>query len=694
MNRTGTDNTAPSSLPLREVDPAWRAITDFAEHAAASTTRSSILSALTDAALAITQASRSMAVTRGRDGVISVNASRGLSPAFRSWVEAGVPGIKCRWFDGARFICADVMNDDLMSGGRAQFLAEGIRGLITMPISDGEPRFPALALAYDRPTTEGPETFAKLAALTAVASAHISRAHAEQDAQWIAKVIEDTGGVAFERIKGETWCYRRVSPALAEFLGRSLEDLESGRVSAIAAKHPDDVDRCAFEIARCVASSSDRLSTDYRIIKGDGETVAVRESIRITEMDSARGATRVVGVLWRAEPSEAEPLSEDAMEIEPILMRFPMGALDMDSSGTILRANPALTAMLGMGEGWLDGSTIESVLHPDDVARHQAAMSEAARGTAPAFRQNQRWRRRDGSFITVLLCACSATPKRGGGPILRCTVSDREDPTLMHERIKAAEETLRGFVEQDSVGVAEIGADGRVAMANQRLCDILGYRSKELLGMDWRKLSHPADVARCEDRIAELAAGIRSTFSVRKRYIRQDGVTISAQVAITAGRDVKGQVARFIVILQLLEDQQTARPEIAPIAEAPAATPRAAEMFVGKVLIIDDEPAVRATISAMLGEEGIVSMSAADATEAWAALNAEGKSVKVVVCDEGLADGDGISLAREIATKMPGIRVLLMSGSHRGESEPNRPALRKPFGVEALTQAVLYSKGI
>lgn len=117
----------------------------------------------------------------------------------------------------------------------------------------------------------------------------------------------------------------------------------------------------------------------------------------------------------------------------------------------------------------------------------------------------------------------------------------------------------------------------------------------------------------------------------------------------------------------------------------------------GSLLVVDDEPGVRATLAAALVEYGHTVTEAGDGSSALARLD-EGFRPHALVTDLSMLSGmDGLALAREVRRRCPGLPVVLITGhvgdAHRAaleEAAGDGPfvVLRKPFSAEALEAQV------
>jgi hypothetical protein len=111
------------------------------------------------------------------------------------------------------------------------------------------------------------------------------------------------------------------------------------------------------------------------------------------------------------------------------------------------------------------------------------------------------------------------------------------------------------------------------------------------------------------------------------------------------------------------------------------------------VLVVEDEPAVRAVVERVLTAAGYRVLSAASGGEALALLSAPGHKVDLVVTDVIMPEMGGSQLAARLRADWPSVRVLFTSGYAADEFgsqrvPPNALLLHKPFTPDALVRAV------
>jgi PAS domain S-box-containing protein len=153
----------------------------------------------------------------------------------------------------------------------------------------------------------------------------------------------------------------------------------------------------------------------------------------------------------------------------------------------------------------------------------------------------------------------------------------------------------------------------------------------------------------------------------------------------------------FIVYLPLAEPEPfTPAPPPVVIVEQPA-PPLAASHPEPKretILVVDDEPGIRALVAKILRREGYVVLEAGSANEAMTVTLIHGAPVHLLLTDVMLPDRSGREVAEQLHAAVPGIKVLYISGFTDDESvrtgnfPPGSRFLQKPFTLGALVGTV------
>jgi CheY-like chemotaxis protein len=80
-----------------------------------------------------------------------------------------------------------------------------------------------------------------------------------------------------------------------------------------------------------------------------------------------------------------------------------------------------------------------------------------------------------------------------------------------------------------------------------------------------------------------------------------------------------------------------------------------------RILLIDDEPSVRAIVAELLELEGHTVTQAENGPDGLAML-ATDRGIELVLADVGMPGMNGWALAREVRTRYPSVRVGLITG--------------------------------
>ena len=111
----------------------------------------------------------------------------------------------------------------------------------------------------------------------------------------------------------------------------------------------------------------------------------------------------------------------------------------------------------------------------------------------------------------------------------------------------------------------------------------------------------------------------------------------------------------------------------------------------GRILVVDDEPAIRRLLRSTLGVQDYTVLEAASVAQALEVLERE--KVDLIILDLGLPDGDGLEVIRKLR---PDSQVPIVVLSSRDDERGKVQALdagaddyvTKPFGVEELVARI------
>jgi CheY-like chemotaxis protein len=176
----------------------------------------------------------------------------------------------------------------------------------------------------------------------------------------------------------------------------------------------------------------------------------------------------------------------------------------------------------------------------------------------------------------------------------------------------------------------------------------------------------------------EIGKGTGLGLSQVYGFARQSGGFVSIETAMGRGTEVMIHLPRT--------SPGVAADEVVP-------TPQLQVNGEGIVLVVEDDPAVRATTHALLQDLGYRVLEAENARSALDIV-ATGQPIELVFTDVIMPGGmNGIELANAITAQRPELPVLLTSGYTAQRLIPDSairtwPLLHKPYTQSALSLAV------
>jgi PAS domain S-box-containing protein len=123
---------------------------------------------------------------------------------------------------------------------------------------------------------------------------------------------------------------------------------------------------------------------------------------------------------------------------------------------------------------------------------------------------------------------------------------------------RESKERFRAIFQQAGVGVAQISLSGKIEMANDRYCEVLGHAREDLLGKETLEISLRDDLKEEAVMVPRLLAGEVKSFSTEKRYARQDGAIVWATMCRTLVRDLQGRPKCFIAVVEDITQRKQA----------------------------------------------------------------------------------------------------------------------------------------
>jgi PAS domain S-box-containing protein len=143
------------------------------------------------------------------------------------------------------------------------------------------------------------------------------------------------------------------------------------------------------------------------------------------------------------------------------------------------------------------------------------------------------------------------------------TALDIIDCELLKTELSGSEEKFRATFERAAVGIAHVNLDGKWLRVNQKVCEIVGYSSEEMLQLTFQDITHPDDLEEDLNYVRRLFIGEIDSFSMEKRYIRKDGSIVWVEITPTLWRDDNTHEPKYyIAVIEEIAERKKAQDEL------------------------------------------------------------------------------------------------------------------------------------
>ncbi len=120
----------------------------------------------------------------------------------------------------------------------------------------------------------------------------------------------------------------------------------------------------------------------------------------------------------------------------------------------------------------------------------------------------------------------------------------------LRDRALSSERENQAILDRAGVGIARVGLDGRFVSFNDRLCAITGRSPEALAETTFQQITHPDDLDRDLEQLAQLATGAIQRYAMEKRYLRPDGSAVWVHLTGSAVRGADGVALYFVAVVE------------------------------------------------------------------------------------------------------------------------------------------------
>jgi PAS domain S-box-containing protein len=290
-----------------------------------------------------------------------------------------------------------------------------------------------------------------------------------------------------------------------------------------------------------------RIEVPYRRLDGNRIQLLVGLSLPQPGEPLDMVVVSTVDITARVRAEGALEISEQRLELALWAADLAIWDWDIPSAQSFLSARGF--EMLGYEQGEIQ-STIaawKSLVHPEDLARVNAALEAHLYGCTPFYQCEHRLLTKSGGWCWVLNSgrvherAEDGSPVRASGIYLDITAQKRTAAT-----VERGQRRFREMIQHAPIGMVLFDHEGSIQQVNPALCEMLGYMEREFEALTLRDVTHRDDWDAGIVAINRAVSDPNTVQVSQRRLIRKPGEELWTRMTLF-GIDLEGEEQRGIL---------------------------------------------------------------------------------------------------------------------------------------------------
>ncbi len=187
-------------------------------------------------------------------------------------------------------------------------------------------------------------------------------------------------------------------------------------------------------------------------------------------------------------------------------------------------------------------------------------------------------------------------------------IQDITDRKKSEEALYRTQKEFRNYFESGAVGMSVTNANRKWIQVNQKLCNILGYSRKELIGKEWSELTHPDDMKANLELFQMALDGKINNYELDKRLICKNGKVVFVTISVVCERNPDGTVHHFLASYIDITERKHFEEELVKSKEKAEESDRLKTAFLHNV-----SHEIRTPMNAIMGFAALLSETETDA---------------------------------------------------------------------------------
>jgi two-component system, sensor histidine kinase and response regulator len=324
-----------------------------------------------------------------------------------------------------------------------------------------------------------------------------------------------------------------------------------------------------------------QLSVDFNHMLEEIEhrDAALREARSTLELRVAeRTAELEVEVMERRRAEQA--LRERTVILDTLIVSNPIAIVAQDLQGRIELANPAFHELFGYSPEETTGKPLDDLIAAGDLKAEANAICEDVLARKIIHRISQR-RRKDGSLVDVEIhgfpFVINGTP-RGSFALYQ----DIRDRVIVQRELRRSEELFRTLSEAAPVGIFCADANGQLLYLNNRLVEMTGCATGDVLGTGWISFVHPED-REIVKKLWDAGNSMGMELKDECRFLTPEGHINWVEWQTRALRGPDGSLQGFVGVVEDVTKRRASEHRLREAKEAAEAANRAKSEFLANM---------------------------------------------------------------------------------------------------------------
>ena len=246
----------------------------------------------------------------------------------------------------------------------------------------------------------------------------------------------------------------------------------------------------------------------------------------------------------------------EEIKFQAIFEQAGIGITQIDKNGRYTMVNQRYCDILGYSESELLGRDFMELTYEEDRGYCKEILGKILTENSQTKDFEKRYIRKDGSMIWAYLSVTLIKDEDGEPLYFITTVTDISRRKAVENALVETEKKFRVIFDQTSIGLALTSVEGRILGANQKMCDIVGYKEIELLNLTFQEFTYGPDLKNDLTLFQNVLDGKIQTYSLEKRYVKKDGSLVWAFLTVSPVRDRNNIPLYFIAAVHDITERK------------------------------------------------------------------------------------------------------------------------------------------